>query len=138
MRKLRLENCVGWGNEIHIETDVCTYAGSGRGYGEKTGGRITRVLPDAKEFLDDDGFARKIKVSGFKSPRPRVGDTLSYEFNASTNSRFELLITDIEYMRDPSDMFFGRAILIKSDGKEVPRRTIINRMLKRLNLLARS
>ncbi len=41
MNILRLDNRVGWGNEIHIITTAGTYAGSGRGLLKEGGSQKT-------------------------------------------------------------------------------------------------
>lgn len=54
------------------------------------------------------------RCHGWKHRRPRAGDTLKAEFH---NSWITFEFTDVEYCRDPSDMFFATVKPIKQDMK---------------------
>lgn len=74
MNVLRLDNRVGWGNEIHIRTAEGIYAGSGRCLLEKGG--IVNKKPDLAELK------KKVSVNGHCSnPYVKNGDILIYESN---------------------------------------------------------
>lgn len=98
MNVLRLDNRVGWGNEIHIRTTKGTYAGSGRCLPEEGG--IIYKKPELEELKT------KVKVNGHCSnPYVKNGDILIYESNCGQEIRFKF--RNVNYSRDPHDMFFG-------------------------------
>lgn len=62
------------------------------------------VLRDHHRFHELDLNHDAVHVFGHRTPRPKVGQTLVGEFQKSW-IKFEFV--EVEYCRDPSDMFFG-------------------------------
>lgn len=62
-----------------------------------------------------EGFHTTLGVWGHYTPRPRIGDTLLCECEASW---VLLMFTDVDYCQDPGDMFFGDVLPVMQKDKE--------------------
>lgn len=99
MREFNLKNRIGWGNEIHLETQVGKYAGSGRCLLNEGG--IVYKLPTIEELRRG-----KLRASGHcSSPYVKVGDYLVYESDAG--EEIKLKFNKVRYCHDPHDLFFA-------------------------------